>query len=167
MGRVYFHLVENKQGDFPFAFLATYAAKDQDKVSHMPLKNALTEFTDSYEMLSLLSAVGRVANESAFISQLVESGELFSPLRFNEEETYQFLKETPLYEKQGVICRIPDFWKKKRKTAIKVTIGDTKPSSIGMDANCFSTNDYSHSDQARTTIEILSSRFATLSASRI
>lgn len=133
-GRVYFHLVENKQDDFPFAFLATYATKDQDKVSHMPLKNALTEFTDSSEMLSLLSAVGRVANESAFISQLVESGELFSPLRFNEEETYQFLKETPLYEKQGVICRIPDFWKKERKTTIKVTIGDTKPSSIGMDA---------------------------------
>lgn len=133
-GRVYFHLVESKQDGFPFAFLATYATKDQEKVSHLPLKNALSEFNDSSEMLALLSAVGRVANESAFISQLVESGELFSPLRFNENEAYQFLKETPLYEEQGVICRIPDFWKKERKTTIKVTIGDTKPSSIGMEA---------------------------------
>lgn len=133
-GRVYFHLVESKQDGFPFAFLATYATKDQDKVSHMPLKNALAEFTNSSEMLALLSAVGRVANESAFISQFVESGELFSPLRFNEDEAYQFLKETPLYEEQGVICRIPDFWKKERKTTIKVTIGDTKPSTLGMDA---------------------------------
>lgn len=133
-GRVYFHLVESKQEGFPFAFLATYATKYQDKVSHMPLKNALAEFNDSSEMLSLLSAVGRVANESVFISQLVESGELFSPLRFNENEAYQFLKETPLYEEQGVICRIPDFWKKERKTTIKVTIGDTKPSSIGIEA---------------------------------
>lgn len=133
-GRVYFHLVKSKQDGFPFAFLATYATKDQEKVSHLPLKNALSEFNDSSEMLALLSAVGRVANESAFISQLVESGELFSPLRFNENEAYQFLKETPLYEEQGVICRIPDFWKKERKTTIKVTIGDTKPSSIGMEA---------------------------------
>ncbi|MFL2134432.1 DEAD/DEAH box helicase [Desemzia sp. FAM 23990] len=133
-GRVYFHLVENKQDGFPFAFLATYATKNQDRVSHMPLKNALTEFNESSEMLSLLSAVGRVADKSAFISQLVESGELFSPLRFNEDEAYQFLKETALYEEQGVICRIPDFWKKERKTTIKVTIGDTKPSRVGMDA---------------------------------
>src|SRR5699024_5675835 len=50
-GRVSFHLVESKQDGFPFAFLATYATKDQDKVSHMPLKNALAEFTDSSEML--------------------------------------------------------------------------------------------------------------------
>ncbi|WP_407103226.1 DEAD/DEAH box helicase [Desemzia sp. FAM 24101] len=133
-GRVYFHLVESKQDGFPFAFLATYATKNQDRVSHMPLKNALTEFNESSEMLSLLSAVGRVADKSAFISQLVESGELFSPLRFNEDEAYQFLKETALYEEQGVICRIPDFWKKERKTTIKVTIGDTKPSRVGMDA---------------------------------
>ncbi|WP_192987763.1 DEAD/DEAH box helicase [Carnobacterium mobile] len=133
-GRVYFHLVESKQDGFPFAFLATYATKDQDKISHMPLKNALAEFTDSSEMLALLSAVGRVANESAFISQFVESGELFSPLRFNEDEAYQFLKETTLYEEQGVICRIPDFWKKERKTTIKVTIGDTKPNTLGMEA---------------------------------
>ena len=133
-GRVYFHLVESKQDGIPFAFLATYATKDQDKVSHMPLKNALTEFNDSSEVLSLLSAVGRVADQSAFISQLVESGELFSPLRFNEDEAYQFLTETALYEEQGVICRIPDFWKKERKTTIKVTIGDTKPSRVGMDA---------------------------------
>lgn len=133
-GRVYFHLVESKQDGFPFAFLATYATKDQGRVSHMPLKNALKEFNDTSEMLSLLSAVGRVADKSAFISQLVESGELFSPLRFNEEEAYQFLTETALYEEQGVICRIPDFWKKERKTTIKVTIGDTKPSRVGMEA---------------------------------
>ncbi|MCI3028775.1 DEAD/DEAH box helicase [Desemzia sp. C1] len=133
-GRVYFHLVESKQDGFPFAFLATYATKDQGRVSHMPLKNALKEFNDTSEMLSLLSAVGRVADKSAFISQLVESGELFSPLRFNEEEAYRFLTETALYEEQGVICRIPDFWKKERKTTIKVTIGDTKPSRVGMEA---------------------------------
>lgn len=133
-GRVYFHLIERKDGDSPFAFLATYATGEKNKVSHFPLKNALLEFKDPDEMLALLSAVGRVAHHSEFISQFVESGELFSPLRFNEQEAYQFLKETPLYEANGVICRIPNFWKKTQKNTIKVTIGDKKPSLVGIDA---------------------------------
>lgn len=133
-GRVYFHLVESKRDSFPFAFLATYSTKNQDRISHIPLKNALKEFNDISKMLTLLSAVKRVADQSAFISQLVESGELFSPLRFNEDEAYQFLTETALYEEQGVICRIPDFWKKERKATVKVTIGEAEPSHVGMDA---------------------------------
>src|SRR5699024_6487532 len=99
-----------------------------------PLKNALKEFNDSTEILSLLTAVGKVADESAFISQLVESGELFSPLAFNEQEAYQFLKETPLYEENGVICRIPNFWKKENKASVKITVGAKEPSKLGIDA---------------------------------
>ena len=133
-GRVYFHLIERKDADSPFAFLATYSSGEKGKVSHFPLKNALLEFHDTKEMLALLSAVGRVANESVFISQFVESGELFAPLRFNEQEAYQFLKETPLYEANGVICRIPNFWKKTQKSTVKITIGDKQPSHVGIDA---------------------------------
>lgn len=133
-GRVYFHLIERKQGPTPFAFLATYATLQNGKVNHRPLKNALSEFENSTEIFSLLSAVGRVADESTFISQLVESGELFSPLGFNEQEAYQFLKETPIYEESGVICRIPDFWKKEYQASVKVTLGDQQPSYLGMDS---------------------------------
>lgn len=133
-GRVYFHLIERKNSDSPFAFLATYATGEQGKVSHLPLKNALQEFKETKDMLALLAAVGRVANQSVFISQLIESGELFSPLRFNEEEAYQFLTEIPLYEANGVICRIPNFWKKAQKQRIQVTIGEKKPSIVGLDA---------------------------------
>ncbi|HLQ39609.1 MAG TPA: DEAD/DEAH box helicase [Tetragenococcus sp.] len=133
-GRVYFHLIERKNSDSPFAFLATYATSHHGKVNHRPLKNALKEFNDSTEILSLLTAVGKVADESAFISQLVESGELFSPLAFNEQEAYQFLKETPLYEENGVICRIPNFWKKENKASVKITVGAKEPSKLGIDA---------------------------------
>ncbi|GMA46410.1 DEAD/DEAH box helicase [Tetragenococcus muriaticus] len=133
-GRVYFHLIERKQGPTPFAFLATYATRQNGKVNHRPLKNALSEFENSTEIFSLLSAVGQVANKSTFISQLVESGELFSPLGFNEQEAYQFLKETSVYEKSGVICRIPDFWRKEYKATVKVTLGDQQPSYLGMDS---------------------------------
>ena len=132
-GRVYFHLVESKREDFPFAFMATYATGTKQKVNHVPLKNSLTEFKEPTEIVKLLGAVGRVTKESAFISQLVESGELFSPLKFSAPEAYLFLKEIPIYERNGVICRIPNFWKKTIKSRVSVSIGEKEPSKLGMD----------------------------------
>jgi non-specific serine/threonine protein kinase len=48
VGRVFFHLVENKEDKHPFAFLATYSTEDKEKgikkAKHMPLKNALLEY---------------------------------------------------------------------------------------------------------------------------
>lgn len=41
-GKVYFHLVESKKEDYPFAFMATYAAEPSTagKAKHLPLKNS-------------------------------------------------------------------------------------------------------------------------------
>lgn len=48
--RIFFHLVENKDEEFPFAFLATYATTDTDgKVRHVPLQYALTEYKNERE----------------------------------------------------------------------------------------------------------------------
>ncbi len=138
IGRIFFHLVENKSEDFPFAFLATYSSdsENEKKSTHMPLKNALLEYKDQQEaLLKLLSTVSLTAQKSNFISNLVETGELFSPLKLTSREAYTFLTEIPLYESCGILCRIPDWWKKKShsfKLAIKV--GDKEPSRVGMDA---------------------------------
>ena len=41
VGRIYFHLVENKGQDYPFAFLSTYSTKSdkKDKSKHLPLSD--------------------------------------------------------------------------------------------------------------------------------
>ena len=134
-GKVHFHLVEHLSEDYPFAFLATYSDMDPDKrVRHVPLKNALERHRNQEELLGLLSAVSRAADKSSFISELLESGELFSPLKFTADEAYTFLKETPLYEECGVLCRIPNFWKKKYKTRLNISIGEKEPSAVGLQA---------------------------------
>ncbi|MCL2253915.1 MAG: DEAD/DEAH box helicase [Lachnospiraceae bacterium] len=141
-GRVFFHLVENKSTDHPFAFLATYSTEKHDDntqkadVSHMPLKNALLEYKDRQDLLlKLLATVSRAADASSFISELVESGELFSPLKFDTDEAYVFLKEIPLYEGCGIMCRMPDWWKKRSKSlTVSVSIGGKEPSQVGLDA---------------------------------
>ena len=71
--RVFFHLVEDKDSEeYPFAFLATYATKDnRGKIHHMPLKYALSEFKgDHQKLLNLLSCLNRAAEVSPLIDNL-------------------------------------------------------------------------------------------------
>ncbi len=133
-GRIYFHLVENKDNEeYPFAFLATYSSQ---KGAHTPLKNALLEYKGQDELLlKLLSTVSLAAEKSPFISELTESGELFSPLKFTSSEAYTFLQEVPLYENSGILCRIPNWWKQKSGSfGLKIEVGEKKPSLVGFDA---------------------------------
>ena len=138
VGRVFFHLVENKMDDYPFAFLATYSTglNKQGKSRHLPLKHALEEYGgDGGKLLDLLATVHRAAKESALISELIESGELFHPLAWSAKEAYAFLREIPLYEQSGILCRIPDWWKAGSSSLrVRISMGDRAPSTLGMDA---------------------------------
>ncbi|MCL2172531.1 MAG: DEAD/DEAH box helicase [Candidatus Bathyarchaeota archaeon] len=157
MGRVFFHLVESKQEEMPFAFLATYSTKSETgKVNHVPLKQALLEYKDqTAKLLELLSTVSQAVQRSVLISQLAESGELFSPLRFSSEEAYTFLKEIPLYEESGIICRIPDWWKKKQsQIGVKVTVGEKGKSTVGARAILSFNSQIALGDETLTLQEI-------------
>jgi hypothetical protein len=138
VGRIFFHLVESKKEDYPFAFLATYSTgvNKQGASKHIPLKYALQEFgSDSEKLLDLLSTVNIAAKESPLISGLIESGELFHPLSWSAKEALTFLKEIPLYERSGIICRIPNWWKSAAPgLKLHVRVGDVQPSHLGMDA---------------------------------
>lgn len=138
VGRVFFHMVENSETDYPFAFMATYSTKPakSKKAVHTPLKNALQEYKqDEKKLLALLSTVTKAAEHSNFISDLMESGELFSPLKITVQEAYTFLNEIPLYEEAGIMCRVPDWWRKKTNSVrLSVAIGNNEPSKVGLDA---------------------------------
>jgi non-specific serine/threonine protein kinase len=132
-GRVFFHLVATKEEDFPFAFMATYSTKQNNAVAHLPLKKALMEFDGNQTaLLSLLGAVSRAADRSSFISDLVEGGEIFSPLKFEPNDAYNFLREVPLYEECGIVCRIPNFWKRTAKSKVSLSLGSKEPSALGL-----------------------------------
>ena len=135
--RVFFHLVESDEGEFPFAFLATYATKGESgRVRHVPLQYALTEYRDDRsKLLELLSCLNKAAEVSELIGSFMESGELFHPLRLTSEEAYQFLQDVPALEKCGILCRIPNWWKKRNTTfSLTVKMGEEKPSLLGLDA---------------------------------
>jgi len=137
VGRVFFHLVESKDDKFPFAFMATYSTKPvkSKKAVHTPLKNALTEFDgDEKKLFALIATVTKAAEKSSFISDLLESGELFSPLRLTAEEAYIVLKEINLYEEVGIMCRIPNWWRKRNNSIrVSVKVGEKEPSKLGLE----------------------------------
>ncbi len=137
-GRVFFHLVENRQSTRPFAFMATYTdgVNPAGQANHLPLANALREYrSDRANLINLLSTVHRAADRSHFIKGLLDTGEIFQPLSMTAEEAFVFLKEIPLYEASGIVCRMPDWWKKRSSSArVTVAIGHHEPARVGRDA---------------------------------
>ena len=138
VGRIFFHLVENKRADAPFAFLATYSTRlDETGASkHVPLKYALQEYEGAPEkLLDLLGTVHRAAADSKIIRDLLDSGEIFHPLAWSAATAFRFLKEIPVYEKAGILCRIPDWWRgSPSRVRLSLSFGSVKPSMLGMDA---------------------------------
>ena len=137
--RIHFHLVENRRDDkSPFAFLATYSADigTEGTLRHLPLSNALKEFEkDTRKLVSLLSSIHKAAAASSLIKPLLESGEVFHPLRFTAGEAYKFLSEVPLYEQSGILCRIPRWWSAApRKISVGLSIGDRAGGKLGAEA---------------------------------
>ncbi|MBN2039323.1 MAG: DEAD/DEAH box helicase [Spirochaetes bacterium] len=137
-GRVYFHLVESKKEEYPFAFLATYSsdASNDGKLNHIPLKYALSKYgSNSKKLLTLLSTVQKASENSSLISELLESGEIFHPLAWETDDALTFLKEIPVYEEAGILCRIPDWWKNKSaRVSLNINVGNKQPSFLGMDS---------------------------------
>lgn len=134
--RIFFHLVEDKDPEFPFAFLATYATRDENgRVRHVPLKFALTEYKNRREkLLELLSCLNRAAEASELIGSFMKSGEMFHPLRLTAAEAYDFLRHVEAIEEAGILCRIPNWWKKRSSSvSLSVRLGEKKPSFLGFD----------------------------------
>jgi len=140
VGRVCFHLAENKNDpDYPFAFMATYAPElsGQGRVRYQPLNRALQEYAgakNKQALIRLLSPVHRASESSPVIRDLVETGDLYHPLAWTPTEAYGFLKEIPLYEQSGVVVRIPDWWKRRSRPRVGITIGEGKKKSFGTDS---------------------------------
>ena len=137
VGRVFFHLVENKDENYPFAFLATYSTRlnQEGKSKHLPLKYALKEYeSDRDQLLELLATVHLAAGQSPLLADLLDSGELFHPMTWSAAKAFSFLKEVAVYENCGILCRIPKWWQgKPTRVGINISVGDTKPSFVGMD----------------------------------
>jgi superfamily II DNA or RNA helicase len=142
VGRVHFNLAENRRDEeAPFAFLATYTARltRAARAQHLPLGEALKEYASASRkdaLLSLLLPVQRAAKTSPWLAAMVESGEIFHPLRWTPADAMQMLNDLPSLEAAGVIVRVPGTWSARRPPSptVSATVGTRPPAQLGQDA---------------------------------
>lgn len=142
VGRVHFNLAENrKDPDYPFAFLATYTSglSATGTAQHLPLSQALAEFSGGRkkaQLLSLLLPVQKAAESCDWLADMVNAGEIYHPLRWQVAEAVRFLQDVPKLSAAGVVVRLPKTWGSNRPARPKVsaTVGTKNPSLLGMDA---------------------------------
>ena len=137
VGRVCFHLAENKNNDkSPFAFMASYASGfgTSGKLKYLPLHRALEQYSgvkNRDAMIKLLTPVHRAAEKCRWVHELVESSNIYRPMAWSSDQAYTFLKTCPLVESCGVAVRLPNWWAKRLKPKVNVVIGDRKSSRFG------------------------------------
>ncbi|MDP2751200.1 MAG: DEAD/DEAH box helicase [Rhodocyclaceae bacterium] len=162
VGRVHFNLAENrKDPDAPFAFLATYTTglSAHGKAQHLPLSQALAEFSGGKaQLLSLLMPVHRASAQCDWIAEMIESGEIYHPLRWEVSDALRFLNDLPQIEAAGILVRMPAQWHSQRpaRPKIKAAIGTKTPSCLGLGALLDFTMDVTIDGETLTPKEIQS-----------
>ncbi len=142
VGKVCLHLAENRADEeHPFAFLATYAARAGagGKVQHRPLARALEESSargDRQGLLHLLVPLQRAAEQTEWLAELIDSGEIYQASAWTPVQAHRFLQAIPAFETAGLVVRVPDWWRARRppRPEVAVRVGEKKPSAVGMDA---------------------------------
>jgi superfamily II DNA or RNA helicase len=138
VGRVCFHLAENKQDTTrPFAFMATYTTGfgAVGRLQHLPLRKALEQYAGAQNrpaLIKLLSPVQHAAERCDWVQKLVESGAIYQPRAWSAGQAYQFLRSVPALEESGVSVRLPNWWRKRPRPQVSVMIGAETPAMFGV-----------------------------------
>ena len=159
VGRVCFHIAENRRDpEYPFAFVATYAPRigKGGRVQYLPLGKALQEYAgegNRKALIKLLTPVHRASGTSEYVKELVDSGDVFHPLAWTPPEAYRLLKDVPALEESGLLVRLPDWWRKRPRPRVSVTIGSRPQSRFGASAMLDFNVDVALGDEALTEEE--------------
>ncbi|CAN5249899.1 hypothetical protein BH09SUM1_BH09SUM1_33410 [soil metagenome] len=138
VGLVCFHLAENKADpERPFAFMATFVSglNTAGQPRHLPLRQALTQFADAKDrgaLVKLLVPVQAAAERCAWVKEMVDSGEIYQPKAWSPERAYQLLRSVPELEASGLTVRLPNWWQRRARPRVSVTIGKSNASAIGL-----------------------------------
>ena len=140
VGRVCFHLAENPRDESrPFAFMATYTAGfgAGGRLRHQPLRKAFERYAGAKNraaLINLLAPIQKAAETCDWVKALADAGDLYQPMAWPADHAYRLLRSVPALEASGLSVRLPDWWRKRARPQVSVTIGNRTPSGIGVDA---------------------------------
>ncbi len=129
VGRVFFHLAENRLNENrPFVFLATYTTGfgRDGRLRHPPLSLAHKTQGDAANTTALrhlLQPVQRAAADIPWVGEMMESRAIFAPRAWLPAQAYRMLVTAPALEEAGIGVRLPDWWKKRPRPTVQVSLG--------------------------------------------
>ncbi|MBO5958948.1 MAG: hypothetical protein J6Q65_02380 [Lentisphaeria bacterium] len=128
LGRVMFHLAENKQdtdGTKPFVFLATCQHKlgENGQIRHIPLGSAVKLYADAPKtLLSYLEPVRDASEKSPLLKRLLDKKKIFKPAFFSAADALDFLRDTETFKAAGIGVRLAGLWNNGRPKRLKVDV---------------------------------------------
>jgi superfamily II DNA or RNA helicase len=140
VGRVCFHLAENKKDPSrPFAFLATYSTSmsQEGKIKHLPLKKALEQYSgdnNRQALIKLLTPIRNAAVKCSWLNKMLDSGEVYQPSAWTSDKAHHFLCSLPALEESGLSVRVPNWWKKRSRPQVSVTLDTPQKSFLNLNA---------------------------------
>ena len=140
VGRVCFHLAENRNDEArPFAFMTTYASGfgAAGRLKHLPLRKALEQYAGAKNraaLVKLLSPVQQAAEACDWVKDLVDSGDIYRPMAWTAERAYRLLRSAAELEESGLSVRLPNWWRRRPRPQVSVTIGARAPSKLDVGA---------------------------------
>ena len=136
VGRVCFHLAENRNDEArQFAFMATYASGfgAAGRVKHLPLRKALEQYAGARNraaLVKLLSPVQRAAESCGWVKDLVDSGDVYRPMAWTAAQAFRLLRSAEDLEASGLSVSLPNWWRRRPRPQVSVTIGAGAPSRL-------------------------------------
>ncbi len=140
VGRVCFHLAENKAGvGKPFAFLATFSTGfgAGGKLKHLPLQKALEHYAGAKNrpaLVKLLEPIQEASLRCPWVAKMVADQSVFASAGWSGKRAYELLQDVPALEESGLMVRLPNWWKKRPRPQVSVTIDQKNKQAIGADA---------------------------------
>ena len=140
VGRVCFHLAENRNDEArPFAFMATYASGlgAAGRVKHLPLRKALEQYAGARNraaLVKLLSPVQQAAESCGWVRELVDSGDVYRPMAWTAAQAWRLLRSAEDLEESGLSVSLPNWWRRRPRPQVSVTIGAGAPSRLDVGA---------------------------------
>ena len=162
VGRVCFHLAENKTDTTcPFAFMATFSTGfgSGGKLKHLPLRTALEHYAGAKNrpaLIKLLTPVQQAAASVPWVGRAVDSGNIYQPQVWTADQAYGFLKSATALEEAGLMVRLPNWWQKRPRPTVSVTIGNKRKSQLGAEALLDFNVQFALADQTLTEEELRS-----------
>ncbi len=101
----------------------------------MPLNRALQEYAgagNKSALIRLLKPIHTAAKSVTWVNHLLASHDIYHPLRWTAQQAYSLLQSTPVLESAGIIVRLPDWWKKRPRARVQVSIGSASQGALDM-----------------------------------